>query len=89
MAVLPNFSLKYRWAYNDCLANPSPEAAKALLEKLPELLKDDPALAALIAEEMAKEFEGVGEVEHDAWPPMTDEEAEALFDKIMEDNGDE
>lgn len=46
------------------LANPSPEAAKALLEKLPELLKDDPALAALIAEEMAKEFEGVGAVEH-------------------------
>lgn len=46
------------------LANPSPEAAKALLEKLPELLKDDPALAALIAEEMAKEFEGVGEVEN-------------------------
>ncbi len=71
------------------LDNPSPEAAKALLEKLPELLKDDPALAALIAEEMAKEFEGVGAVEHDAWSPMTDEEAEALFDKIMEDNGDE
>ena len=32
------------------------EAAKALAEKLPELMPEDPAMAAVIAEEMAKQF---------------------------------
>ena len=38
------------------LENPSPEAAAALLEKLNGLMPDDPAMAAVIAEAMAKEF---------------------------------
>lgn len=38
------------------LADPTPEKAKALLADLPNLIPDDPALAAVIAEEMAKEF---------------------------------
>lgn len=38
------------------LDNPTPERAAALAEKLPSLVPDDPALAALIAEEMARSF---------------------------------
>ena len=38
------------------LENPSPEAAAALLAKLDTLMPDDPAMAAVIAEAMAKEF---------------------------------
>lgn len=43
------------------LKNPSPEAAAALRDKLPSLLPEDPALAAVIAEAMANEFESAGE----------------------------
>ena len=43
-------------AVAELLKNPSPDAAAALLEKLPSLLPEDPALAAIIAEEMAKQF---------------------------------
>lgn len=32
------------------------EAAKALVEKLPDLMQEDPAMAAVIAEEMARQF---------------------------------
>ena len=38
------------------MADPSPEAAKALLDKLPSLLPEDPALAAVIAEAMAEAY---------------------------------
>ena len=38
------------------LENPTPERAAALLKDLPNLLPDDPALAAVIAEEMAKAY---------------------------------
>ena len=38
------------------MANPSPSAASALLEKLPSLLPEDPALAAVIAEAMAEAY---------------------------------
>ena len=38
------------------LENPTPERAAALLEDLPSLLPDDPVLAAVIAEEMAKAY---------------------------------
>jgi len=38
------------------LADPSPEAAKNLLDDLPSLIPEDPALAAVIAEAMAAEF---------------------------------
>lgn len=40
----------------DLLENPSPEKAAALLQKLPDLLPEDPAMAAVIAEAMAAEF---------------------------------
>lgn len=40
----------------DLLENPSPEKAAALLQKLPELLPEDPAMASVIAEAMAAEF---------------------------------
>lgn len=38
------------------LENPTPERAAALLKDLPNLLPDDPALASVIAEEMAKAY---------------------------------
>lgn len=38
------------------LKNPTPETAAALLDELPALLPDDPALATVIAEAMAEEF---------------------------------
>lgn len=38
------------------LENPTPERAAALLKDLPNLLPEDPALAAVIAEEMAKAY---------------------------------
>ena len=38
------------------LADPTPEKAQKLLADLPNLLPDDPALAAVIAEAMAAEF---------------------------------
>lgn len=41
------------------LENPSKEAADNLLGRLEEFIPEDPALAAIIAEEMAKEFGGV------------------------------
>lgn len=41
-------------AVKEVLAHPTPEALKALVERLPELMPEDPALAAVIAEEMAK-----------------------------------
>lgn len=43
-------------AVRKLLENPTPEAAAALLKDLPNLIPEDPALAAVIAEEMAKEF---------------------------------
>ena len=38
------------------LQNPTPDRAAALLKDLPNLLPEDPALAAVIAEEMAKAY---------------------------------
>ena len=43
-------------AVKELLEDPSPEAAKALLARLPSLLPDDPAMAAVLAEAMAAEF---------------------------------
>jgi len=43
-------------AIRSLLEDPTPERAQALLEQLPALIPDDPALAAVIAEEMAKQF---------------------------------
>ena len=38
------------------LKDPTPEKAKALLDKIPDLVPEDPALAPLLAEEMAKAY---------------------------------
>ena len=38
------------------MQDPTPEAAKALVSRLPSLLPDDPAMAAILAEAMAAEF---------------------------------
>lgn len=43
-------------AVKELLKDPTPEKAKELLEKLPELLPEDPEMAAIIADEMAKTF---------------------------------
>ncbi len=43
-------------AVRGLLDDPTPEKAKALIDDLPNLVPEDPALAAVIAEEMAKEF---------------------------------
>lgn len=42
------------------LEDPTAEKAAELIEKLPSLLPEDPALAAVIAEAMAEEFKGEG-----------------------------
>ena len=44
------------------LEDPTPEKAAELIEKLPSLLPEDPALAAVIAEAMAEEFGSVANV---------------------------
>ena len=43
-------------AIQEFLKDPSKEAAEALLNRLPDLLPEDPAMAAVIAEAMAGEF---------------------------------
>ena len=82
-------------AVAELLENPTPERAAALLKKLPNLLPEDPALAAVIAEEMAKSYgeawekaradaqghEGNDELDNGE---LTQEEAEKLYEEIME-----
>ena len=46
-------------AVKTLLADPTPEKAEKLLEDLPNLIPEDPALAAVIAEAMAAELKGV------------------------------
>lgn len=43
-------------AVKELLKDPTPEKAKELLERLPDLLPEDPEMAAIIADEMAKTF---------------------------------
>lgn len=52
-------------AIQEFLKDPSKEAAEALLKRLPDLIPEDPAMAAVIAEAMAKEF-GTVELENEA-----------------------
>ena len=57
------------------------EKASALLSRLPSLLPDDPALAAVIAEAMAGAF---GEVKPKGeGEGLTQEEAERIYEEIM------
>lgn len=56
LAAFAKDTSKAAEAVKALLDDPTPEKAKALLADLPNLIPDDPALAAVIAEEMAKEF---------------------------------
>ena len=70
-------------AIRELLEDPTPEKAKALLDRLPELLPEDPALAAVIAEEMAKEFSSAASGSPDAQANKQD----ANGNEHGEDNG--
>lgn len=68
------------------LENPTKEAADELMSRLNDLVPEDPALAAIIAEEMAKEFGGeMVENSEDKAPEriITQEEAEQIYMEIM------
>ena len=71
-------------AIKEFLKAPSKEAAEKLIADLPSLLPADPALAAVIAEEMAKEF---GEVEEakpkDEGDEITQEDTETIYKEMM------
>ena len=74
------------------LEDPTAEKAAELIEKLPSLLPEDPALAAVIAEAMAEEFRVSGsEFEEPPTPTpnsnsLTQQEAEKIWDDIMGDD---
>ena len=78
-------------AVAELLKDPSKEAAEALLAKLDTLLPEDPASAAVIAEEMAKAFGTVepkdeGMARTPAAPQkeeLTQADAEKLYEEIM------
>lgn len=55
-------------AIKELLKDPSKEAADALIKRLPELLPEDPAMAAIIAEAMAKEFGNVEKLANSGHP---------------------
>ena len=68
-------------AVKTLLDDPTPENAKKLLADLPNLLPDDPALAAVIAEAMAGAF---GEVKPKGeGEGLTQEEAERIYEEMM------
>lgn len=79
----------------ELLKDPTPEKARALLDKIPDLVPEDPALAPLLAEEMAQaygeawekaraEAQSRGGEEEQADGELTQEEAEKLYEEIME-----
>lgn len=55
----------------ELLKDPTPEKARALLDKIPDLVPEDPALAPLLAEEMAKAY---GEAFTKAQPVATNKQ---------------
>ena len=74
------------------MENPTPEAAKELLGKLPSLLPEDPALATVIADAMAEAYGEAAEQPTNAsnaetqrrgGDEITQEEAEKLYEEIM------
>ena len=60
-------------------------SAKALVDNLPDLLPEDPAMAAVIAEAMAREF-GAGGLERTPREVqgLTQEDAERIYEEMME-----
>ena len=70
-------------AVEELLKNPSKEAAEKLLADLPKLLPDDPAMAAVIADEMAKAMGENGERGTGNGEDITQEKAEELYEEMM------
>ena len=70
-------------AVEEFLKDPSKEAAEALAARLPELLPDDPAMAAVIADEMAKAMGENGERGTGNGEDITQEQAEELYEEMM------
>lgn len=66
---------------------PSKEAAEALAARLPDLVPDDPAAAAVIADAMAEAMGGAAEGAAAKRPParaaLTQEEAERIYEEMM------
>ena len=63
-----------------------PEAARRLLDDLPSLVPDDPALAAVIAEAMAAEFSPDGRARTPYAPQneeITQADAERIYEEMM------
>jgi len=72
------------------LENPTPERAAALLKDLPNLLPDDPALAAVIAEEMAKAYGSAfakATADREAWEKAREPEVIQNREYKREQNG--
>lgn len=70
----------------ELLEDPTPEAARALMADLPSLVPGDPALAALLAEEMAKSFAGAFRGPAPSAPAdggLTQEDAERIYEEMM------
>lgn len=65
------------------LDDPSREAAEALLKDLPGLIPEDPALAAVIAEEMAKAMADGMEKTPREPQGLSQEEAERIYEEMM------
>lgn len=63
----------------ELLKDPTPEKARALLDKIPDLVPEDPALAPLLAEEMAKAFDG-------AWKAAKSDDPEAPEVPVLANN---
>ena len=82
LAAFAKDTSKAAEAVKALLDDPTPEKAKALLADLPNLIPDDPALAAVIAEEMAKEFASVAS---DSSGATENEEPECVFQFINDD----
>ena len=73
-------------AVKTLLADPTPEKAEKLLADLPNLLPDDPALAAVIAEAMAAEFAPDGRARTPSAPQneeITQADAERIYEEMM------
>ena len=76
------------------LANPTPSAFATLMVQLPDLMPEDPALAAVIADAMAKKFKGAGLANEITNPcpkchrqmtadEITQETAETIYEEMM------
>ena len=71
-------------ALQTLLKDPSPQAAQALIARLPQLLPQDPEMAAILEEELTKTFAGqLGQPEAPKGKePLTQEEAQSLYEEI-------